>query len=149
MIIFRSELMLIAGGKKKNIFVGKDTAYSLIKRLKTCKKGSKKETDGILIPNIVMISLYLANRPTTPNPVVKKPTENEHKKPVGKKKKCSLDVVFVFDVSSSTRTAFEDQKTIAYDIYKHLDRTLSINYAIVKFSGDQRSRVVVPMRFVN
>jgi hypothetical protein len=65
-----------------------------------------------------------------------------------KKHQCNLDVIFVLDVSSSTRSAFEEQKSIAVDIYTFLAQTFGIHYAIVKFSGSNRSRIVVPMRFV-
>lgn len=103
-----------------------------------------EEGNGYDIEPVQPVKKEIPAKPVDKNTEQKAPREQ---KPVEEKRpQCSLDVIFVLDVSSSVRSAFEQQKTIAVDIYTYLAQTFGIHYAIVKFSGNNRSRIVVPMR---
>jgi hypothetical protein len=106
-----------------------------------------ENNNGYDIEPVQPVKKEIPSKPPVDKNSNQKPPKEEKAVEV-KKPTCSLDVVFVLDVSSSVRTAFEQQKTIAGDIYDHLiQKTGNIHYAIVKFSGTHRSRIVVPMRY--
>ncbi|KAI6233754.1 VWFA domain-containing protein [Aphelenchoides fujianensis] len=66
--------------------------------------------------------------------------------PSNKQKSCVLDVVFVLDVSSSVNAAFEQMCDAAVEIYDILTNGgHSLHYGVVRFSGNHRSKVVIPM----
>ncbi|KAI6239182.1 VWFA domain-containing protein [Aphelenchoides fujianensis] len=66
--------------------------------------------------------------------------------PSNKKGSCILDVVFVLDVSSSVNAAFEQMCDAAVEIYDILTNGRhSLHYGVVRFSGNHRSKVVIPM----